>query len=217
MVRKRVTSFAGHYGSGKTHLAVNLALSLREEGKSVVLADLDIVNPYYRTNDAQDLLTQNGIVLIASEYAGSNAELPSLPPSAARVFDDKTLTAVLDVGGDDRGALALGRFARPLSDVQDADMLMVVNFRRPLTTSPEEALAVLHEIEIASHVRFTGIVNNTNLGHDTTIDLILRSHENALKLCEIAGLPLCFTSAREDLLDGLHELGELFPLRVLLH
>jgi energy-coupling factor transporter ATP-binding protein EcfA2 len=214
---RRVTAFLGHQGSGKTHLAVNLALRLRESAGAVALADLDIVNPYYRSGRARQILSRRGVTLIASEYEGSNAELPSLPPDIARVFDDLALRAVLDVGGDDRGALALGRYAAAMSDTAVADALFVVNFARPLTPDADAALRFLREIELASHVAVTGIVNNTNLGTETTADTVLRSREAALRLCERANLPLKFTSARADLLPKLQGIGEIFPLAEMLN
>ena len=216
MTAKRVTAFAGHYGSGKTHLALNFALRQRVlyPDRPVILADLDIVNPYYRTHDARGLLEAHGVVLIASAYAGSNAELPAMPPDAVRAFDDKTFTAVLDVGGDDRGALALGRYAARMRDSADADMLFVFNTARPLTGTAHDALEVLREIEEASHVRFTGVVNNTNLGRDTTPELVLRSHATAQEICAASGLALRFTAAQEDLADALRDVGEVFPLRL---
>jgi hypothetical protein len=214
---RRVTAFLGHQGSGKTHLAVNLALRLRESVSAVALADLDIVNPYYRSGRARQILSGRGVALIASEYEGSNAELPSLPPEIARVFDDKTLHAVLDVGGDDRGALALGRYAAPMSDTAVADALLVVNFARPLTPDADAALRFLREIEAASHVAVTGIVNNTNLGAETTADTVLRSHPAALRLCQRSNLPLRFTSAKAEIIPQLQGMGELFPLTEMLN
>ena len=111
MEYKRVTLFAGHYGSGKTNIAVNYALRLKKEGKPVVIADLDIVNPYFRTKDSEEELRAAGIRLISSEFAGSNVDLPSLPQEMYTVTDNREEYAVLDIGGDDRGAYALGRYA----------------------------------------------------------------------------------------------------------
>ena len=106
---KRITMILGHYGSGKTNIAVNLAVAYRREKDNVAIADLDIVNPYFRTKDSLDLLQEKGIRLIVSEYANSNVDIPALPQDMYAVTDDKTLTCILDIGGDDRGALVLGR------------------------------------------------------------------------------------------------------------
>ena len=107
---KRVSIFAGHYGSGKTNIAVNFAYSLRKAGKAGEIADLDLVNPYFRTKDASQFLSDNDIRLISSVMAGSNVDTPALPPEVYSIVEDKSKYAVIDVGGDDRGALALGRY-----------------------------------------------------------------------------------------------------------
>ena len=109
MLESRVTLFAGHYGSGKTNLAVNYARRLARDGRAVTLADLDIVNPYFRAKDSEALLRQEGIRLLSSPYANSNVDIPALPQEMYAVIDDRSRYAVLDIGGDDRGALALGR------------------------------------------------------------------------------------------------------------
>ena len=107
---KRVTLFAGHYGSGKTNIAVNYALFLREQGKDVVIADMDIVNPYFRTKDSTDVLESAGIELISPQFANSNVDLPALPQEMYKTVQDRSKFSVLDIGGDDRGAYALGRY-----------------------------------------------------------------------------------------------------------
>lgn len=111
MTAKRITLFAGHYGSGKTNAAVNFASHLSESGKKTVIYDLDIVNPYFRTVDAESFLKENGVELVASPYAETNVDIPAMNPSAYRMVDDLNCYAVVDVGGDDRGAYALGRFS----------------------------------------------------------------------------------------------------------
>ncbi|MBQ6901901.1 MAG: hypothetical protein IJN71_02700, partial [Oscillospiraceae bacterium] len=123
---KRVTVFAGHYGSGKTNIAVNYALALAEQGK-VNIADIDIVNPYFRTKDAAEALDKMGVRLISSSYANSNVDTPALPADIYTVFEDKSTMAVADVGGDDRGALALGRYAEMMKSENDYEMLFVFN------------------------------------------------------------------------------------------
>ena len=106
---KRITLFAGHYGSGKTNIAVNYAFKLRQQGLEVAVADLDIVNPYFRTKDSEKELKEAGIRLLCSEFASSNVDLPTLPQGIYSVIDDRSEYAVMDIGGDDRGAYALGR------------------------------------------------------------------------------------------------------------
>ena len=110
MDHKRVTLFAGHYGSGKTNIAVSYALLLAREGKKTAIADLDIVNPYFRTKDSASELEAAGVDLISPQFANTNVDLPALPAEAYRLVEDKSLYAVMDIGGDDRGAYALGRY-----------------------------------------------------------------------------------------------------------
>jgi len=198
MEHRRVTLFAGHYGSGKTNLAVNYALFLAKEGKPVCIADLDIVNPYFRTKDSADELEKAGVELISPQFANSNVDLPALPQELYRVVEDKSKYAVLDIGGDDRGALALGRYTPQLLAEDNYEMLFVANFYRPLTRTPEEALEVMQEIQQAGGLPFTGIVNNSNIGWDTTPEDIQATEEKAKQLSALSGLPLVMTTAEQQ-------------------
>lgn len=211
MEYKRVTLFAGHYGSGKTNIAVNYAIWLARTGKPVVIADLDIVNPYFRTKDSADDLERLGIELISPEFANSNVDLPALPAALYGVVQNKSRLAVLDIGGDDRGAYALGRYAPYILEENDYEMVYVANFLRPLTRSAEEALEVMHEIELAAGIKFTCIVNNTNLGNLSDKAIVEQSDSEAKKLSKISGLPIKFTSC-ENTLAGEIELENVFPL-----
>ena len=199
---KRLTLFCGHYGSGKTNLAVNYALHLRSLGLPVSLADLDIVNPYFRSKDSTEVLEAAGVRVIALPFANSSVDLPSLPSSAYSLVQDRSRYAVLDIGGDDRGAYALGRFVPYILEENDFDMLYVVNFYRPLTTTAEEAFGVLKEIEGACGLSFTGIVNNSNLGAETTIDSIEATCGTVRELCRLTGLPLVATTAEKSIATG---------------
>ena len=196
---KRLTLFCGHYGSGKTNLAVNYALHLRSKGLPVSLADLDIVNPYFRSKDSTDVLEDAGVRVIALPFANSSVDLPSLPSSAYSLVQNRSRYAVLDIGGDDRGAYALGRFVPYILEENDYDMLYVVNFYRPLTTTPEEAFGVLKEIEGACGLAFTGIVNNSNLGAETTVKSIEATNGKVQKLSELTGLPVVATTAEKSI------------------
>ena len=209
----RITLLAGHYGSGKTQLAVNLALGIRRKHERVAVADLDIVNPYFRTLDCKAVLEAAGIRLLSSPYAGSNVELPSLPPDAAAIFDDAGLHSVIDVGGDDRGALALGRYADRLRG--SAEMLLVINKYRPLTSDPRSAAEFCREIEAAGKIAFTGIANNSNLGAETTAGDVLAALPYAAAVSEELGLPVKFNSAREDLCAALEgRVENLLPIKI---
>lgn len=212
---KRITLLSGHYGSGKTNIAVNLARRLRASNENVAIADIDIVNPYFRTKDSQAELEKAGIRVISSPYAGSNVDLPALPDEVYSITDDRSVTAVVDVGGDDRGALALGRWRDAILQEGDYEMLFVINCFRPLTATPEDAVEVMREIEIASGIPFTAVVNNSNLGDETTARDVLESGAYAANVCAISALPLKMTTVREELYPWLEgEIGNLFPLRL---
>ena len=213
MTDKRITLLCGHYGSGKTNIAVNLALALRREHERVAIADLDVVNPYFRTKDSADALEKAGVQLICSPYAGSNVDIPALPQEMYALTDDRTLRAVIDVGGDDRGALALGRLVPAIRAEDDYEMLFVVNRFRPLTPDAASTLEVLREIETACGLPFTGVVNNSNLGRETTPETVLSSLSYADEVCQMSGLPLVMTAARRDLCPALEgKVPDLFPL-----
>lgn len=201
---KRITLFAGHYGSGKTNLAVNYAFMLKEKGLDVLIADLDIVNPYFRTKDSEKELSQKGIELISSRFANTNLDIPSLPQEMYRTVQDKSVYAVMDIGGDDAGAVALGRFAPYIRQEDNYEMCFVVNFYRPLSRTAEEALEIMREIEAASRLGFTSIVNNSNLGDITTAEDITATFSEAEKLSRLSGLPLKMTSVKESLFNQLY-------------
>ena len=203
MEAKRLTLFAGHYGSGKTNIALNYARHLHRQGLSVTIADLDIVNPYYRTKDSEEELKAAGIPLISSPFANSNVDLPALPQELYRIVDETDTHMVVDIGGDDRGAYALGRFAQKLKDENDYEMILVINKYRPLTADEKDAVAIMKEIEEAGHLPFTAIVNNSNLGKETTAEDVLASVPYAEKMAKDTGLPLLLTTVREDLLPEL--------------
>ena len=210
MRTKRVTLLAGHYGSGKTNIAVNLAMKQKREGFDVTVADLDIVNPYYRTKDSEEELKAAGIPLISSPFANSNVDLPALPQELYRIVDETDTHMVVDIGGDDRGAYALGRFAQKLKDENDYEMILVINKYRPLTADEKDAVAIMKEIEEAGHLPFTAIINNSNLGKETTAEDVLASVSYAEKMAKDTGLPLLLTTVREDLLPELE--GKIDPL-----
>ena len=210
---KRVTLILGHYGSGKTNIAVNLALAYREEREKVAIADLDIVNPYFRTKDSIDLLREKGIRLIVSEYANSNVDIPALPQDMYAVTDDKSLTCILDIGGDDRGALVLGRLRPAIIAEDDYEMLLVINMYRPLTADPASTVEVMHEIEAAANMRCTGIINNSNLGRETTAEDVLASIPYAEEVSRLTSLPIVMTTAEESVAKALFgRVENLFPL-----
>ena len=213
---RRLTLFAGHYGSGKTNLALNWACFLRRERLPVTVADLDIVNPYFRTKDAAAALETAGIELISSPYANTNLDVPAMPKEIYSLVDGRDRFGVLDVGGDDRGALALGRYVPAIRQENDYEMLLVVNFARPLTRTAADALAVAREIETACALPFTAIVNNTNLGAETGAEDVLASLPRAEELSRLLGVPVKMTSAERRLAPALRDKVEnLFPIDIM--
>ncbi len=213
---KRLTLIAGHYGSGKTNIAVNLALDLKANGlEKVAIADLDIVNPYFRTKDSIELLTQQGISLISSPYAGSNVDIPAIPGEVYALTDDTSISAVIDIGGDDRGALALGRYVPAILKEENYSFFMVINCYRPLTCDVSSTLEIMEEIERAAGLKFTGVINNSNIGADTGKEHVLNSVEYANAFSRASGLPLVMTTVETCLFDELKdEIPNLFPLRL---
>ena len=204
MEHKRLTLFAGHYGSGKTNIAVNYALHLAKEGKQVCIADLDIVNPYFRTKDSAQVLEAAGVHLISPTFANTNVDLPALPAEAYRLVTDKSIYGIMDIGGDDRGAYALGRYVPAMKEEGNYRMVFVANCYRPLTRTPEEALEVMREIENACGLTFTDIVNNSNLASETTPETILASKDYMDKLSQLSGLPIWLTTAETEVAAKLN-------------
>ena len=212
---KRITLLSGHYGSGKTNIAVNLAFELKKFRDNVAIADIDIVNPYFRTEDSRRELEEVGIRLIVSPFANSNVDLPALPQEVYAIVHDQRIQAVIDVGGDDRGALALGRWRDAILEEDNYEMLFVVNRFRPLTKDVDSTLEIMREIEIASKMPFTAVVNNSNLGNETTADDVLASQAYAQEICARTGLPLKMTTVQEALMPLLADkIDNLFPLKL---
>lgn len=204
-IDKRITLLCGHYGSGKTNVAVNLAMMMKKQYDKVTIADLDIVNPYFRTKDSSEELARAGIKLICSEFANSNVDIPALPQEMYSITDDTSHRVLIDVGGDDRGALALGRLAPKIKEENDYEMLMVINKCRPLTRTVEDTLEVMGEIEFACGIKFTGLVNNSNLGEETTAEDVLNSLEYADAVSKATGLPLVATAYKAELNNELSD------------
>ena len=212
---KRITVFCGHYGSGKTNVAVNYALMLKKRFPSVSIADLDIVNPYFRTKDSMEVLEHNGIRLISSPYANSNVDTPALPAEAYSVIDDKSAYAVIDVGGDDRGALALGRYSDGIIGDGSYEVLFVISKYRPMTKNAQLCTEVIREVEAACHMRITGLVNNSNIGDETTADVVLNSVEFAKEVSKLSGIPIRMTTVADNLYGELKgKIENLMPIKL---
>ena len=192
---KKITIVCGHYGSGKTNLAVNLALALAKAGEKTVLVDLDIVNPYFRAADNCRELEENGVRCVLPQFANTTVDVPSLPPQIHSTFigDEKV---IFDVGGDKDGAMALGVYRNAIAKC-GYEMIGVCNMYRPLTPTPEETIENLAEIESQCCLSFTALVNNSNLGEETTAQDVEASFAYADALAEKAKLPLLFTTVSD--------------------
>ena len=208
----RLTIVTGHYGTGKTEFSVNLALALTREHPDVTLADLDIVNPYFRSRERKALLAQHGVTLISSSQACTDADVPSLPPQLLGLLDDPSRRGVLDIGGDPVGARVLARF-RPRIAKEDHQLLFVLNANRPEVRQRDDAIRYLRSIEAVTGLSCTGIVNNTHLCGETTAEDIRKGAVLAAAVSEETGIPLLCHTALETLAGELEDLP-LFPIRI---
>lgn len=196
---KGIVIIAGNYGSGKTEVAVNLAMNRKRAGMDVRIADLDLVNPYFRTREARGVLTQLGIDVVLPHEKYLNADLPMLVPEISGLIRQPGELALLDLGGDDVGATVLASLADAFKDRQ-VHMLQVVNPFRPFTDSIEGCLKIRAEIEKASRLTVSGIIGNANLIDETTVDDIYKGYDFVTSLSERSGLPLKFITAAVELL-----------------
>ena len=215
MEYKRLTILCGHYGTGKTNCAVNMAMDLKRQCPKVAVADLDIVNPYFRTKDSEEEFEKADIELICSRYANTNLDIPALPENLYRITEDRDTKMILDIGGDDSGAIVLGRLASAILEENDYEMLTVINKYRPLTPDVESTVEVLREIEAASRIPFTGIVNNSNLGEETAPEDVAASLQYAEDVASAMGIPVVMTTVKADLYEELAgKIPNLFPLQL---
>lgn len=199
---KRIRILLGHYGSGKTNVAANFALALRHDGHPVSVIDLDIVNPYFRTADWSEEFSDAGIDLVKPVFANTNLDIPALPSQIYGLLMRRDRMVVMDVGGDDAGAIAMGQYAKLILEENDYEAYYVVNFMRPLTRTPEEALASLREIRDVAGIPITGIVNNTNLGPETTLSVIERGALLSDEFASMASVPLICTAVDKELVTA---------------
>ncbi len=192
---KRLNIITGHFGSGKTEFALNLAMGQRAH---TTIVDMDTVNPYYRTADAKEILEKNGISVILPRFANTNVDIPALPSEIFSVFTNKQTTAIFDVGGDEDGALALGQYNNYFM-AEPYEMYYVINARRPLTKDKEGVLEILREVENASRLSVTKLVNATHLGQETTPEIIMEGQKLVEEVSLETGIPVGFTAVKKGI------------------
>lgn len=208
---KRIV-ITGHYGSGKTEFALNLAFWLKERGEPVTIVDLDVVNPYFRTFDIAKELKAAGIQVIAPIFANTNIDIPALPSEIYAAFEAEG-TVIFDVGGNDDGSVVLGRFNAYFKQ-KPYEMLGVVNTRRPLTMTAEEITAGLLEIQTASRLQLTGLINNTNISYETTPEVVEKSMNIVLEAANAMNVDMKLVCVCEDIAEAVHVDGKVFPIKI---
>ncbi len=217
MSNERLNIFTGHFGSGKTEVAVNFALNAATRLNNIAIVDLDIVNPYFRTADVKSELENSGIWVVTPMYANTNVDVPALPPEMNTLFEKKEYNVILDVGGDDLGARVLARYKEDI-EKQGYCMYFVVNTKRPMTDTDIKLEQMIYEIESSSGLKVTKLVNNTNLLEQTIVKDVVEGHNMIKRISDKLDIPIGFVSGFADLLDGVAEEVdcEIFPLKKLI-
>lgn len=207
----RIKILVGHYGSGKTELALNMARSIRDAGHRTALVDLDIVNPFFRSAEQGAWLEGNGIRLLAPTFALTAVDIPALPAEILSVFGDNELKTVFDVGGDDAGALALGRYNRYFLET-GYELIYVVNIFRPRSGSVSEIMDMMQRVAASARLKPTGLINNSNLGNLTDRKTVEEGHELLKAVSRESGLPLLADCAALPGLIPLSDGTPAFPI-----
>jgi hypothetical protein len=198
ILKTKITILSGHFGSGKTEVAINLALSERRVHEKVAINDLDIINPYFRTRDVARLFQQNDIELIAPANRLATADLPIVSGEIYRVLHDNRYRLIIDAGGDKDGATVLGQYYHEWKDLSP-ELLFVFNGNRPYVSTLEGAQYTIEQIEKVSRLKVTGIINNSNVGSETILTDISKGYEQCCKLSEKLEIPLLMTTISDHL------------------
>jgi hypothetical protein len=211
----RIRVFTGHFGSGKTEISINYAKDLAKQGKRVTIVDIDIVNPYFCIRDLRDELEAEGIRVISANPHFSNAELMVVPAEVLAVFNDKSSEVIIDVGGDDSGAVVLGQYKRYF-DEECYDMYFVINNNRPLTANAIDTEQYIRDIERASRLKVTHLLANTNMSFETTVEDVLKGDKQVKELSDHMHIPYKYTVCRKDLLSDIMGLvhGEVYGIDI---
>ena len=203
---KRTIVLLGNYGSGKSELALNIAVNSIKHGSSVMV-DLDIINPYFRSSDMDKILTEKGIDIIKPVYAGTGVEGLSLPPDVFSVFVDNHETVVFDVGGDCNGSVALGQYKRNFEELDNLEVYFVINVHRPLSSSVESITELMDSIQLSSRLGITGLINNSNLSNETTGEVLAAGYAITAEVSKQSGIPVCYTAGTRSVLDEFTAYG----------
>ena len=218
MNNKRIRIITGHYGSGKSEFSVNYALKLRGEIEGrLAISDLDVVNVYFRSRGMKDLLEEKGIHVIASSVDAPTLDIPALSAEIHTPLLNKDYNNIIDLGGDKVGATVIARY-RDMIDDEDYDMFFVVNANREKTQTAEEVMGYIDEIEAASKLKVTGLINNTHMLKATTIEDLEKGQEVCREVSKARNIPIKFVSCMESLVDQIPEdfEGEIIPLSLML-
>lgn len=216
MLDKRLVIITGHYGSGKTEFAVNYAIKKKEEYKNVSLADLDIVNPYFRSRERKGLLENRGIHVVESNINTTTLELPALSSGVMGIIQDQNMYSILDVGGDPAGARVLARFSDLISK-NKYDLFYVINGNRAETRTKIEVIKYLRDIEKASSLKVTGLINNTHLLKSTTVSDVEYGHELVQEVSWEIDIPIRYETAMMNVVDKILNkdiIEKLFPINL---
>lgn len=193
-----VIIIVGNYGSGKTEVSVNLAAVQKIAGRAVRIADLDLVNPYFRTREARKALAGCGVEVVLPPEQYMHADLPILSPAVAGMIRQPAEVTILDVGGDDAGATVLAALGDAFKQ-REIRMLQVINPFRPFTDTVKGCIKIRKEIETASKLKVNGLVGNANLIDETTVQDIYEGYDFVKNLSHETGLPLAFVTVPETL------------------
>lgn len=207
----RIKAVVGHYGSGKTEFSLNMALAARAAGRRALVADMDIVNPFFRSAEQGERLKRAGVELIAPPYALTGVDLPVLSPEIYAIFEQPERFCVLDVGGDDAGAAALGGLSGRLA-AQGADLYYVVNPYRPFSNTVERVMEMMERIQRRARLQVTGLVNNANLGEETGAEELLEGRTLLEKVSRRCGVPVVCECGFEGVLQQLPPGPPSFPI-----
>lgn len=199
----KIDIITGHFGSGKTEFSINYSIQLAKDNLKVALVDLDIVNPFFRTAEVKDILEEMGIKVIVPNFAGTTVDIPSLPADIYGVFEDKSYDKVIfDLGGDDLGALALGRYHLEMEKMP-YNMFYMINTKRPLSSTQEQIIDMLKSIEGTSRLKVTYLINNTNLSYETSLEDVMEGQSIIEKVSAETNIPVAYVVATDNIIEEL--------------